>query len=203
MPRRCGRRRVRRLIGLSLCIAGGLTLSFAGGRYAIGAVRADKARATWDREQAHARVVYARAAASGEGHTGKTMLGAPIARVMAPSIGLDVIVLEGVEEDELNASPGHLPGSALPGEPGNAIISAHRDRHFKHLDALTVGDTITTEANMREMRWTVVSKRVIARNAPALFHTPDATLTLTTCWPMTYIGPAPQRLIITAKPLRP
>lgn len=198
----CGRVRVRRLIGLSLCVAGGLTLSFAGGRYAIGAVRADEARSAWDRDQAHARVVSARAAARGEGRTGKAMLGSPVARVVASSIGLDAIVLEGVEEDELNASPGHLPGSALPGEPGNSIISAHRDRHFNHLDALSVGDTLKTEANMRETKWVVVSKRVVARNAPALFHTPDATLTLTTCWPMTYIGPAPQRLIITAKPLR-
>jgi sortase A len=193
---------VRRLVGISLCIAGALTLSFAGGKYAIGAVRADEARAAWDRAQAHARVVSAFAAVRGAGHVGRTMLGAPVARVVAPSIGLDVIVLEGVEEDELNASPGPLPGSALPGEPGNAIISAHRDRHFRHLDRLDVGDTVVTEANMHQTRWVVVSKRVIARNAPALFHTPDATLTLTTCWPMTYIGPAPQRLIITAKPLR-
>ncbi len=194
--------RVRRLIGLSLCVAGALTLSFAGGKYAIGAVRADAARSAWNREQAHARVANAWAAARGEGRVGTSVLGAPVARVIAPSIGLDVIVLEGVDEDELNASAGHLPGSALPGEPGNAIISAHRDRHFNHLDRLDVGDTLTTDANMRQTRWVVVSKRVIARNAPALFHTPDATLTLTTCWPMTYIGPAPQRLIITAKPLR-
>jgi sortase (surface protein transpeptidase) len=43
---------------------------------------------------------------------------------------------------------------------------------------------------------------VIDKDSPALFHTRDATLTLTTCWPIRYLGPAPDRLIITAKPLR-
>jgi sortase (surface protein transpeptidase) len=42
---------------------------------------------------------------------------------------------------------------------------------------------------------------VIDKDDPALFRTRDATLTLTTCWPIRYLGPAPDRLIITAKPL--
>jgi sortase A len=179
-----------------------LTLSFAGGRYAMGAVKADEARAEWDRLEAQSAVLKARSQATGAMHFASAVRGAPVARVIAPSIGLDAIVLEGVDEDELNASPGHLPGSALPGERGNAVISAHRDRHFNHLDALDVGDTLTTEANMHQVRWVVVSKRVIPRNSPALFRTADATLTLTTCWPMRYVGPAPERLIVTAKPLK-
>jgi sortase (surface protein transpeptidase) len=45
----------------------------------------------------------------------------------------------------------------------------------------------------------VTSKRVIAAGAPALFRTKDATLTLTTCWPIRYLGTAPERLLVTAK----
>jgi sortase A len=125
-----------------------------------------------------------------------------MARVVIPRIGLDAIVLEGVDDDELNAGPGHLPGSAYPGEQGNAVISAHRDRHFNHLDALDVGDTVITESGTRFTTWEIVAKRVIEKNDPALFRTRDATLTLTTCWPIRYVGPAPERLILTAKPIR-
>jgi sortase A len=128
--------------------------------------------------------------------------GAPVARIVIPRIDLDEIVLEGVDGDELNAEPGHLSGSAYPGEPGNAVISAHRDRHFNHLDALDVGDTIVTESGTHRDSWVVVSKRVVGKNDRALFSTPDATLTLTTCWPIRYLGPAPERLIVTAKPMR-
>ena len=192
---------MRKLLGSALCIAGGLTLSFAGGRYALGAVRADEARAEWDREQASAAVSGARADASRGVSLARALPGAPVARVIATSIDLDAIVLEGVDDDELNAGPGHVPGSALPGQPGNAVISAHRDRHFNRLDGLGVGDTVITEAGLTQTRWVVVSKRVIGRNMPALFRTSDATLTLTTCWPMRYVGPSPERLIVTAKPL--
>jgi sortase A len=126
--------------------------------------------------------------------------GAPVARLRIPRIGLDAIVLEGVEDSELNAGPGHLPGSALPGEPGNAVISAHRDRHFSRLGELQVGDTITTETG-QSVAWVIVRRRVVGEAAPALFSTPDATLTLTTCWPIRYLGTAPDRLLLTARPI--
>jgi sortase A len=82
------------------------------------------------------------------------------------------------------------------------VIAAHRDRHFARLGLIEVGDTINTESGARTQRWVVISKRVIDADAPALFHTRDATLTLSTCWPIRYFGPAPSRLIVTAKPLR-
>ncbi len=186
--------------GLSLCVAGGLTVSFAGGRYAMGSIQADQARARWEEGAARRAVAQSRADAVHRGITGKIVAGAPVARVIAPKIGLDVIVLEGVSDDELNGGPGHFPGSALPGDAGNAVISAHRDRHFNHLDELQVGDTVVTETETRRTTWIVAARRIIDKDAPALFRTPDATLTLTTCWPMRYVGSAPDRLILTLKP---
>lgn len=192
---------MRKQLGLALYVSGGLMLSFAGGRYALGALRADDARTAWAQSQAREAVAMARSAALHHGAREELVSGAPMAHIVIPRIGLDAIVLEGVDDDELNAGPGHLPGSAYPGEPGNAVISAHRDRHFNHLDALDVGDTIVTESGTHVTTWEVVTKRVIEKNDPALFRTRDATLTLTTCWPIRYIGPAPERLILTAKPL--
>lgn len=192
---------MRRRLGAALCVAGGLTLSAAGARYALGAVQADEARTAWDASVARAAIESARASVVPRANGGAIVKGSPVARIVAPKIGLDAIVLEGADDVAMNGGPGHYPGSALPGEAGNAIISAHRDRHFNHLDALTVGDTVTTEIIGRQTRWVVTSRRVIDKDAPALFHTTDATLTLTTCWPMRYIGPAPARLIVTAKPV--
>lgn len=180
-------------------VTGGLLLSFAGGRYALGMVQADHARQAWNDSEAREAVTLARSVALHHGVREPLVAGAPVARLIIPSIDLDDIVLEGVDGDELNAGPGHYPGSAFPGEPGNSIISAHRDRHFNHLDALSVGDTIVTESGTHRDTWVVVSTRVIEKNDPALFATKDATLTLTTCWPIRYLGSAPDRLIVTAK----
>jgi sortase A len=190
---------MRRSLGVVLIVGGVFVLSLAGTRYAQGAIAADGARTAWDERSAQVAVALARSFANH--HDRVTLVeGAPIARLVIPKIGLDEIVLEGVESEALNAGPGHLPGSPLPGERGNAIISAHRDRHFKHFDEIDVGDTVTTEWGARRDRWVVISTRVVDENAPALVRTPDATLTLTTCWPIRYVGSAPERLIVTAKP---
>jgi LPXTG-site transpeptidase (sortase) family protein len=193
---------MRRTLGIVFVVSGVFVLSLAATRYAQGAIAADGARQRWDEHAAHRTVMFARSFAT---HYDRVPIadGAPVARLVIPKIGLDEIVLEGVDGEELNAGPGHLPGTALPGERGNAVISAHRDRHFKHFDRLDVGDTITTESAARRNRWVVISARVVDANAPALFRTTDAMLTLTTCWPIRYVGTAPERLVVTAKPVAP
>jgi sortase A len=193
---------VRKKLGQGLIVLGALLLSFAGTRYAHGALRQDAARRAWEAAQAQSAFVGMNAALDASGVGAPWAIGSPIARVIIPVLGLDEIVMEGVGDEELNAGPGHLPGSVLPGERGNSVISAHRDRHFSRLGALQVGDEITTEtAPARRMKWIVISRRVVGSGEPALFSTPDPTLTLTTCWPIRYVGTAPERLIITAKPV--
>jgi LPXTG-site transpeptidase (sortase) family protein len=194
--------RLRGALGYALFCVGGATLAFTGGRYRLGVWRQQEARQQWEEAEARAVVAMARHDASIEGrYTTPVVRGAPIARLVIPRLGLDEIVLEGVDDDALNAGPGHLPGSALPGERGNTVISAHRDRHFAKLGQVRVGDMVITETGARRLRWVVTATRVIDAGAPALFRTTDATLTLTTCWPIRYFGTAPERLILTAKPL--
>ncbi len=191
--------RSRRIAGLVLLAIGGPILSFAGGRYAMGAVAQDQARRTWDEAKAHSALNEVQALALRDG-LGAIVDGAPVARLVIPKIGLDEIVLEGVGDNSMNGGPGHFPGSSLPGDSGNAIISAHRDRHFRHFDQLGIGDSVHTESGSHNATWVIVSRRVVDKDAPVLFPTKEATLTLTTCWPIRYLGAAPDRLILVAKP---
>lgn len=126
--------------------------------------------------------------------------GTPVARLTIESIDLDEIVLEGVGPVELNGGPGHFPGSVLPGGTGNAILSAHRDRHFRRVGELAVGTKIRTETRQGIVEWVVTERRIVSKDTPSLFEESEATLTLTTCWPLRYFGPAPDRLLIIAKP---
>jgi LPXTG-site transpeptidase (sortase) family protein len=193
---------VRRILGKFLIAFGALLVSFAGARYTHGALRQDAARRAWEAAQAQSAFNVANARLDAVGIGGPWEIGSPIARLVIPAIALDEIVIEGVGDEELNAGPGHLPGSVLPGERGNAVISAHRDRHFSRLGALQVGDEITTETvGHRRFKWIVIARRVVRSHEPALFSTRDPTLTLTTCWPIQYVGTSPERLIITAKPV--
>ena len=194
---------LRRAVATALCSGGAFILGYAGLQYGAGSLRADAVRRQWDEQQARAAVSRARAAAGSESMEAlaHVAVGAPIARLRIPRIRLDEIVVEGVGDDELNAGPGHLPGSVLPGAKGNAVISAHRDRHFNRLDELQLGDTIRTETGQSSNSWVIVGRRIVGRETPALFAAKEPLLTLTTCWPVRYFGDAPDRLILSAKPV--
>lgn len=184
---------MRKYFGLSLYVAGGLLLSFSGGRYLTGAVAGQRAREAWNTSAAKASVALARHKHAAGGTVAD---GTPVARLLIPSIDLDEIVLEG--SDQLNSGPGHVASSALPGESGNSVIYAESDRHFSHLDALSPGDTIVTESGSVRDTWVVMAKRIVDKNDSVVGRTSDTRLTLSTSWPIRFVGPAPERLIVTA-----
>lgn len=195
----------RRIAGVALVAAGALSLGYAATGYARGLAARDAARAAWDAAEARRAVLGVQAFTDRRDARASFTPGAPVARLVVPRLGIDEVVVEGVGDDQLRAGPGHLPGSALPGEPGNAVISAHRDRHFHALGDLRLGDTVRTTAAGApgEALWVVTARRVVDRSAPALFVSAAPRLTLTTCWPVRYFGPAPERLIVSAERLSP
>lgn len=92
-------------------------------------------------------------------------LGDPVARISAPSIGLDAVVVEGASPAIMRRAPGHLPGSATPGEEGVAIVTANRfafGSFFLRLDRLEVGDRIVAESALGPVTYTVTEVRVVA-----------------------------------------
>jgi sortase A len=186
--------------GIALVVAGAGLVAWAGNAYARGWLAQDRARSEWEQRVARAEVERGRALAAGSPR-GEAVEGAPVARLVIPKIALDDIVLEGVTPAALNGGPGHLPGSALPGGDGNSVISAHRDRHFKRLGELAIGDTISTQTITDSVSWRIVSRRVVGREAPVIRRESGQVLTLTTCWPIGYLGGAPDRLILRAIPV--
>jgi sortase A len=190
-------RRARRTASTLLIAGGVLVLVVSGTSIARAAIARDAARSHWAELEAGRAVAGARLRVAGTiGWT--TARGTPVARLVIPRIGLDEVVVEGVSDADLRAGPGHMTGSALPGDSGNAVISAHRDRHFHPLARLVVGDTIVTESDHGTVIWTVARLRVVDADAPALRTSTSPLLTLTTCWPIRFFGPAPERLIVEA-----
>ena len=123
-----------------------------------------------------------------------------LTRISAREIGLDAIVVEGSDLDALAMGPGHIRGTAWPGEVGNAVITAHRDTFFHRLPELAKGDTVTVQRNGRSFTYEVTETRVVAANDMSVVQpTTDAELTLITCSPAYHIGPAPERLVVFSK----
>src|SRR5579859_3995989 len=70
-----------------------------------------------------------------------------LTKVSIPKISLDAIVVEGASHKQLSIGPGHIVETAMPGERGNAVITAHRDTFFRHIYELNRGDEIIVRRN--------------------------------------------------------
>lgn len=123
-----------------------------------------------------------------------------LSRLQIPKINLDAVVVEGDSREQLLLGPGHMTQTALPGETGNAVITAHRDTFFRHIYELSKGDQIVVERGGQAFRYEVTGKKVVKpEDVSVLRPTSDAELTLITCYPTYYIGPAPERLVVFSR----
>jgi sortase A len=126
--------------------------------------------------------------------------GEALARLRVDRLGLEVMVAEGSDEATLASGPGHMQESALPGEPGNCIIAGHRDAEFRLLRDIRAGDVVDLNGWSGTARYRVTAIRIVDRDETGLLTASDeARLTLVTCYPFYYVGPAPQRFIVQAE----
>jgi sortase A len=126
--------------------------------------------------------------------------GGLIGWIEIPRLGLSAIVVEGTDRYTLRRGVGHIPGTALPGQPGNAAITGHRDTFFRPLRNIRQSDIITLTTLLGEYRYRVVSTTIVSpRDVAVLDPSGNEILTLVTCYPFYFVGPAPNRFIVRAE----
>ncbi len=131
---------------------------------------------------------------------GENTDGDGLTRISAPRINLDSIIVQGDNDNDLLLGPGHMPNTPDPGDPGNAVISGHRDTFFRHIHELEKGDTLLIRRDGKTFRYVVTGKKIVsATDVSVLQPTRDSRMTLITCYPTYYIGPAPERLVVFSK----
>jgi sortase A len=126
-------------------------------------------------------------------------IGGAVGEITIPAADVDWIVVEGVDPTRLAMGPGHMPGTPLPGQLGNAVISGHRTTYgapFNRLDLLVPGDTISVRTTIGTHVYAVTETIIVEPTAYWVTEERGAaTLTLTTCHPK---GTNQQRLIVFA-----
>jgi sortase A len=123
-----------------------------------------------------------------------------LTRVSIPKIKLRAMVVEGTSRKQLLVGLGHLKQTPTPGENGNSVITAHRDTFFRHIHELTKGDEVLVERGGNTYRYEVTGKKIVSPSDLSVLRPQKGKhLTLITCYPTYYIGPAPERLVVFSK----
>jgi sortase A len=123
-----------------------------------------------------------------------------IGRIEIPRLLLSVVVVEGVDKTALRRAVGHIPGTALPGDAGNVGLAGHRDTFFRPLKDVRIKDEIQVSTLRGLFKYEVVSLRIVdPENVGVLAPSGENVLTLVTCYPFYFVGPAPKRWIVRAK----
>jgi sortase A len=117
-----------------------------------------------------------------------------------PSAGISEIVSEGTDALTLRRGVGHIHGTARPGEPGNIALAGHRDTVFRGLRKLRPADRIVLVTAGGSFEYAVEALQTVApERTDVLDAGSHPTLTLVTCYPFDFIGPAPLRYVVRAR----
>ena len=127
-------------------------------------------------------------------------LGSLVGRLEIPRLRFAAIVFEGSDTGTLRIGVGRLPETADPGQNGNVVLSGHRDTFFRPLRGIRDGDGIVLITPNGRYRYVVDWTKVVdPTDTGSLKPTSAPSLTLVTCYPFYYVGPAPQRFIVRAR----
>ncbi len=186
--------KIRRWAPLALLVVGAVLLVYVTFEYSSMFYQQRHLSAQWERQNVPSTATPPKAQDPREQMT----------RLSIPSIDLDAIVVEGTSNKQLAIAPGHMTDTAAPGETGNVVITAHRDTFFRHIFELKKGDEILVRRGGKSFQYLVEKKFVVKPSETWVARpTGDARLTLLTCYPTYFVGPAPERLVVTAKLANP
>ena len=97
-----------------------------------------------------------------------------------------------------------IEDTALPGTPGNVGIAAHRDGYFRALKDIKEGDELVLKRPWPPSNTGSSGSSIAGPDRPVsvIEATPGRAVTLVGCYPFYHVGPAPQRFIVRAVPVR-
>ena len=119
--------------------------------------------------------------------------------LVIPALNQTLPIVEGTEGAQLERGVGHFERSAMPGSANNCVLSGHRDTVFTELGKIGVGDQLIAVTPAGEFTYQVRQVRIVDKDdRTVIVPTNHAVLTVTTCYPFSYVGTAPNRYVLVA-----
>jgi sortase A len=174
---------------------------YVGSNVAYTASSQSELNSAWDRQHGQSKVV-------GQPLTvafsrPRLAAGQPLAKITVPSIGFSGIVLEGSDSKILSGGPGHVDGTAYPGEPDNVVISNHNSYSLSWGN-LKAGEDINLQTDYGAFSYRVSGFDIVGANdKKVLAQTGKPSLTFITCYPLWAGALASQRYVVHADMVQP
>jgi sortase A len=121
--------------------------------------------------------------------------------LVIPKINAELAIVEGTDPDNLEKGVGHYKDSFYPEENGQIVLSGHRDTVFRKAGELELGDLLTIKMPYGEYTYEIVGTKIVSADDTSIItlQNSEEELILTTCYPFSYVGDAPERYIMYAK----
>ncbi|CAB4584099.1 MAG: sortase [Actinobacteria bacterium] len=126
-------------------------------------------------------------------------IGSAIGILEVGSLGVQTVAVEGADSATTRVGPGHVPGTAAPGQPGNAVIVGRRTMFggpFGDLSSMQIGDEIVVTTTQGQTLYQVtdvgaaeLTSEATPSSAPVV-AAPTTTSTTTTVAPAEAAAPA-------------
>ncbi|MBG9586502.1 class D sortase [Cytobacillus firmus] len=129
--------------------------------------------------------------------------GEAIGILKIPRLEAELPIIEGTDEDELDKGVGHYSTTVLPGQNDQILLSGHRDTVFRRLGELKIGDILQVNMPYGEYKYEITETEIVDADDTTVINStaPHEILTVSTCYPFSYVGNAPYRYILSAKRL--
>lgn len=107
------------------------------------------------------------------------------------------------DDKELKSGVGHFIGTGFPGQGKQILLSRHNNTGFRNLDKLKIDDILEVSLGYGTHKYVIEETFIVDKDDPTVidYSIDEEVLSLSTCYPIRYVGNAPQRYIINAKPV--
>lgn len=128
--------------------------------------------------------------------------GETIGLLYIPRLEREIPIIEGTDEEELAEGVGHYKGTGFPGENKQILLSGHRDTVFRDFGKLENGDEFHIKMENGTFIYEINDHEIVDANDETVidYNRKDEYLTVSTCYPFSYIGSAPDRYVLYAYP---
>lgn len=136
-----------------------------------------------------------------QGENFKAENGEVIGILTIPKLDRNIGIVEGTDPDSLKNGVGHLKSTVYPGQQEQIVLSGHRDTVFRDFGKLITGDSFVVKMPYGNFEYEIKSHKIVNWDDQSVVRKMgEEVLVVSTCYPFSFVGPAPERFVFYAYP---